>query len=1017
MLRQAVTVVGLYATVVAPTSFQSTHSLLWGDGYSYEDSIYLNGSLHGGVDVQATTQPPPWQEAGLAQLRVGSRGAVVAGVTTEGKFIYYVQSWVQSEVGEGLTAAHYAYIVEGVAGATSLAVSNEGGIVAVGTEDRHVHVFVCEAGKRPTLLFKISVDRDVSGSTTGRMTWSGVTPPTGPIRDVSLSGAGNVLAIAHDWFVSVFTLRCVAQPSAQLYPKKPLYGFTESFQGRDGTASVVTNLHLSPSHTDVAVYTHDGAVHVVPLAASAPESVADSLGCDVAYYNEGSDYVLHSGVARNCGEVCRETRDCTGYQYSGEVCLLWLNENCHSEGAAGLERQPGSGRTTWLQLAFSYHATAVLRGSTATQAFSATCRPGTPYSADCADNVGTPPPLSQRADLAFTTPSRNVGQPRTAGAVLNILSRMSSRMYAVRVRPDFTTSYHELTARATHPVLALSGASSVSEVWTVQHITTEETTNTLRVIVAIQAYTVGEQDAVQNYTQHFPDAGEEVVFTFDTTNFVATTTRYLDDATASIPLVSMAATLDTYIKGSAEPCSIALHAEDSAGAFEWRTPGVPTSCPRQSPVVGGGGESYAERYRARDIYQVNETWCTAVPRLRYSDRQRFPAELYCVPPMPPIGEGYVCIDHARGLDGSDFCDVGLECFVPAGSRLGRCQAPHSTHIAAHIASTTHASSIAVAVTINGKHHAIKLFSALRDPIPHVPQASTMPCSSEHHNVSMTHLCRNGKQCKGVRCCNDEGGVLRCPPQQPELCGAFVCSDHCEASGSGLPYQCHTAFAYDKVTNYDMTHEHLTYGTTRGIQCPPGMTPIDTQTGCQTAHRLLLLGLPYNLTASHSAQEAMNLPMCYYAEQPLGVHYNMRGTTGPLVERWRGGVVQPLCMSTQYVRLAPSVSCDTVRLPQQPLYPIRSAATCREAVATLNTYNAESLSARSMRYYESSVGSLYPVGCYERLGGVSFKADARTATHPAPQEGMHAICSLKVCGLAYTFGKLVFFSLFFFLRCC
>ena len=336
-----------------PLGFSDAYDVLWEEPLFEE--VAAAGSPRGASDAT-----PAWKQHGTAKVVVGSRGNVVAVLTRSQEVVYYPQERVAAaDGGAGFERAFHQFVIDVPLGRpTVIAAAAEAPIIAVGTDAGVVYVYECQAARTPQKLYTLALPASAVGAE--RVGWAGLLRSSGVVTSLSLSGAGNCVAVGHDWFVSVYTATTSYPASTEDGPtvrRGPLpvnnpqpdtLGFAHHGDETGAVPAGVRSVHMSPSAADVVVRTEDGVTHRLRLEAPPPNPHRPyanapankylwSIQCDLKYYLKGVDYeTIEASDVEGCSEKCVANQGCTGAQWSTSGCVLWHNENCHSRRSAGL---------------------------------------------------------------------------------------------------------------------------------------------------------------------------------------------------------------------------------------------------------------------------------------------------------------------------------------------------------------------------------------------------------------------------------------------------------------------------------------------------------------------------------------------------------------------------------------------------------------------------------------------------------------------------------------------------------
>eukprot|EP00754_Rhynchopus_humris_P039943 Rhum_TRINITY_DN23019_c0_g1::Rhum_TRINITY_DN23019_c0_g1_i1::g.176909::m.176909 len=512
-----------------PLGFSDAYDVLWEEPLFEE--VAAAGSPRGASDAT-----PAWKQHGTAKVVVGNRGNVVAVLTRGQEVVYYPQERVAAaDGGAGFERAFHQFIIDLPLGRpTVIAVAAEAPILAVGTDAGVVYVYECQAARTPQKLYTLALPASAVG--VERVGWAGVLQSSGVVTSLSLSGAGNCIAVGHDWFVSVYTATTSYPSSTEDGPtmrrgplpvKNPQPDTLSFAHHGDETGAVpagVRSVHMSPSAADVVVRTEDGVTHRLRLEAPPPNPHRPyanapankylwSIQCDLKYYLKGVDYeTIDANDVEGCSEKCLANRGCTGAQWSTSGCVLWHNENCHSKRSAGLsfaERgyllftvredalrivRTTKPDDTVLACGFGADAAAVRRALRAADRPLPSCVPQSPLPGGIrggaarlrvADAAAAVTPLALQADAGEMTP---------AATVLAELTPLIEAAMLYQVRPPRSIAARRVwDAVAPGRVAGVAAAASRSEVVTVgQPVAEMHANGELTVTVPLRVSTVSE---------------------------------------------------------------------------------------------------------------------------------------------------------------------------------------------------------------------------------------------------------------------------------------------------------------------------------------------------------------------------------------------------------------------------------------------------------------------------------------------------------------------------------------------
>eukprot|EP01061_Rhynchopus_euleeides_P039491 TRINITY_DN677_c0_g1_i3.p1 TRINITY_DN677_c0_g1~~TRINITY_DN677_c0_g1_i3.p1 ORF type:complete len:742 (+),score=138.01 TRINITY_DN677_c0_g1_i3:212-2437(+) len=718
--------------------FTDDYALLWGSGLGYRRDTYFDRGdrwLHHSQDGKEAE--PTGERFGIRQLLVGSEGDVIVGITATGRVVYWVQEWVARRCPDCLdptpVRSHYAYIEPSVTDATAIAVSKEGGVFAVGTLDGVVRFFKCHPGSKPVLTHVHSVPT----TNTTRMSWSGLVQSMGAIRSISISGRGDVIAVAYDWYVTMYTL-------VRSQWKTRTTSFLDTHDTAGGIPAFVDAIHIDGAVRSMVVLLNDGTTRRVKLriAGSLQRSGAT---CDPALYTEGVDYTIRRlRDFVQCKVKCMYDHQCTGFQTHQEgpgssKCVRWLNGNCHKPEVRG-----------YGMAVFRVYESVSFRNSPGTTLE----RPCAKSNVDgvqshCTDGKLFQLPLSQRLEVAFL---HLPGSPE--GVITAVRSPTpASEVFAYHMCED-----GQCDRRITAGVPGLRATSDGRTLVVVHQIKEEPAPDDPQyavVVVTLQFYTPAMQSKFARDTSQvrFEDA-------LVSRGSVNPQEVFTDEDEALQPLLDLVATVQPFLAGEREDllCRQLECSHKSCDApiksGSWLELAASNSlCPAGPTVLATrSGGSYADQYHERmeeDVLVSNSTstsWCVAPPILQMQDRVAMPTRLFCMPPLAPLPAGAVCIDYKQQLDASLFCDKGTSCVVEGTRARGHCRKKSLSRVEVNVAASLHARTVAVSLTVDGETSHIKVFARLpwQGPVPTIqPKRSLKECAVTNSRVAYNHMCHDG----------------------------------------------------------------------------------------------------------------------------------------------------------------------------------------------------------------------------------------------------------------------------------
>ncbi|KAJ9471466.1 hypothetical protein DIPPA_26212 [Diplonema papillatum] len=272
----------------------------------------------------------------VVAAHAGNGGQVVVLHLADGVAVLRL-SWVVGEDGNGTALAVVPQVIR-IPGITAVCVSSEAKTMAIGTEAGNLLVYDLPDQAKAQLSAPPHSIATPDRIGIERMGWSGPVVSKGAISDVSITADGQVIAVAHDWYVLLYLAADLAVPPTVIRAEDERDKYA-------GVPATVLSVNLGPGGRDVLVKTTYNTVRRYPLQPLEEWREVTGSGCDweSGHFVEFVDYRVASKEIlqeSECRVLCQSAQryDCTGVQWEEKwdpeverTCVLWIGGSCNPE--------------------------------------------------------------------------------------------------------------------------------------------------------------------------------------------------------------------------------------------------------------------------------------------------------------------------------------------------------------------------------------------------------------------------------------------------------------------------------------------------------------------------------------------------------------------------------------------------------------------------------------------------------------------------------------------------------------